>query len=176
MPITALEIRRALPASTTSAGPDSLTARFLRKVLMEILERILNIILWCEKAPAHLVESATTLILKKYNVHTPSDFRPITVSSVLLRTLHKVLATRMARLIHIDQRQRAFRPTDSCSENVFLLDLILRYHHRHHKPLFVASLDVAKAFDSVSHRTIEEILLTMGIPSPIRSYIMDVYQ
>lgn len=175
-PITEMEIKNALPASTTSAGPDGLAARFLRKILVEVLLRIFNIIMWCEKAPTYLLESFTTLIPKKSNAHEPSDFRPITVSSVLLRTLHKVLATRMARLVQLAQRQRAFRPTDGCSDNVFLLDLILRYHHRHHKPLFVASLDMAKAFDSVSHKTIEETLTVMGILPPMRSYILDDYQ
>lgn len=157
-PIAAMEIRRALPASTTSAGPDGFSTRFLRKVPMEVLERILNIVLWCEKAPTYLLESTTSLIPKKSNACQPGDFRPITVSSVLVRTLHKILATRMAKQIHLDQRQRAFRPTDGYSDNVFLLDLMLRYHHRSHKPLFMASLDIAKAFDSVSHKTIEETL------------------
>jgi len=32
LPVTAAEIKKALPASTTSAGPDGLSARFLRKV------------------------------------------------------------------------------------------------------------------------------------------------
>lgn len=174
-PITVMEIKNALPASTTSAGPDGLAARFLRKVPVEVLMRIFNIILWCEKAPTYLLESFTSLIPKKSNARDPSDFRPITVSSVLIRTLHKVLATRMGRLVQLDQRQRAFRPTDGCSDNIFLLDLILRYHHRHHKPLFMASLDIAKAFDSVAHDTIEETLKIMGIPPPMQAYIMDVY-
>lgn len=175
-PITEMEIKGALPASTTSAGPDGLAARFLRRVPTEVLLRIFNIVMWCEKAPTYLLESCTTLIPKKSNAHEPSEFRPITVSSVLLRTLHKVLATRMARRVQLDQRQRAFRPTDGCSDNIFLLDLILRYHHKHHKPLFVASLDIAKAFDSVSHGTIEETLTVMGIPPPMQSYIIDGYQ
>lgn len=175
-PISAEEIKKALPANTTSAGPDGLTARSLRAVPLDVLMRILNIILWCGNAPTYLLESVTTLIPKKSNAHSPSDFRPITVSSVLTRTLHKVLAGRMARLIHLDQRQRAFRPTDGCSDNIFLLDLLLRYHHRHHKSLYIASLDIAKAFDSVSHESIRETLESMGLPQPMTSYIMDVYQ
>lgn len=175
-PIGAAEIQKALPACTTSAGPDGLTARFLRRVPMEILERILNLVLWCGRAPSHLLESVTTLIPKKANAQAPSDFRPITVSSVLIRTLHKVLATRIARSIHLDQRQRAFRPTDGCSDNVFLLDLILRHHHQRHKALFLASLDIAKAFDSVSHDTIGETLEVVGVPGPMKQYIMDVYE
>ncbi|KAL0103868.1 hypothetical protein PUN28_017905 [Cardiocondyla obscurior] len=57
-------------------------------------------------------------------------------------------ATRMSNLLKFDQRQRAFRPTDGCSDNVFLLDLLLRFHSKNHKPLYTASIDIAKAFDS----------------------------
>jgi len=85
-----------------------------------------------------------------------------------MRTLHKILATRMGHNICLDQRQRAFRPTDGCSDNIFLLDMVLRYHHRSHKPLFMASLDIAKAFDSVSHKTIEETLIVKGVLAPMR--------
>lgn len=174
-PIAAIEIRKAFPANTTSAGPDGLTARALRKVPLEILVRVFNIIMWCGKAPTHLLESITSLIPKKSNAHQPGDFRPITVSSVLIRAFHKILATRMAAEIRLDQRQRAFRPTDGCSDNVFLLDLILKHHHRKHKSLFVASLDVAKAFDSVSHTAIRETLAEMGLPQEMVRYIMNIY-
>lgn len=176
MPITPREIKRALPSNTTSAGPDGLSARSLRAVPLGVLERILNLILWCGKAPAHLLRSATVLIPKKSNAHLPSDFRPITISSVLIRALHKVLATRIAGSIKLDQRQRAFRPTDGCSDSVFLVDLILRYHHQRHKPLFMASLDIAKAFDSVSHETIKETLLEFGLPGTMIGYVADVYE
>lgn len=132
-PITMSEARKALPENTTSAGPDGLSARLLKKVPLNIITRILNILMWCGKAPEFLLESFTTLIPKKSHARLPTDFRPITVSSAIVRTLHKVLATRMAREIKLDQRQRAFRPTDGCSDNVFLLDLILTHHHVHHK-------------------------------------------
>lgn len=175
-PVTEHEIRKALPNAQTAAGPDSITARQMKKIPAEVLVRISNLILWCEKAPLKLLESVTTLIPKKSRASEPADFRPITVSSVLIRTLHKVLAARMSRLVHLDQRQRAFRPTDGCSDNVFLLDMILRYHHRQHKPLYVASLDIAKAFDSVSHETLSETLEIMGTPPPMIAYIKDVYE
>lgn len=122
-----------------------------------------------------MLDSITTLIPKKSGASKPADFRPITVFSFITRTLHKILASRMSRLIKFDQRQRVFRPTDGCSDNVFLLDLILRYHHKHHKFLYIASLDIAKAFDSVSHTTIQETLKVMGLPNPMTTYIMDVY-
>lgn len=143
---------------------------------MTLLRRIFNIILWCGKAPEYLLESLTTLIPKKSQANAPSDFRPITVSPVLIRALHRVLASRMTTMIRLDQRQRAFRPTDGCSDNVFLLDMVLRHHRKRCKPLFLASLDIAKAFDSVAHATIRETLEVMGLPTPMVRYITDTYK
>jgi len=54
--------------------------------------------------------------------------------------------------------------------------MILRYHHKHHKPLFVASLDIAKAFDLVAYDTISETLEVMGLLAPMISYIMHTYK
>lgn len=174
-PILEVEVRKAMPNNGTAPGPDGVSVRLTKKIPFEVLVRIFNIVLWCGKAPVRLLESITTLIPKKSKANTPADFRPISVSSVLIRVLHKILASRLSRHVYLDQRQRAFRPTDGCMDNVFLLDLLLRSHHKQHKPLFLASLDIAKAFDSVSHKAIRETLEIMGVPSPMTEYIMDVY-
>jgi len=39
----------------------------------------------------------------------------------------------------------------------------------------MVSLDIAKAFDSVSHATIRETLMVMGLPDGMVEYIADVY-
>lgn len=44
-PIKMCEVKGALPANTTSAGPDGLIARPLKKVPKDIIARILNIIM-----------------------------------------------------------------------------------------------------------------------------------
>jgi len=50
-PIIPTKIRKALSVNTTSAGPDELSARLLKRVPIEVLCRVLNIVLWCEKVP-----------------------------------------------------------------------------------------------------------------------------
>ncbi|CAL7932962.1 unnamed protein product [Xylocopa violacea] len=170
-PITMAEMKKAFPSLGTASGPDGLTARLLRKVPAEILLIILNIFLWCGKVPSHLLESTTILLPKKDQANKPEEFRPITISSVMIRTFHKVLALRTQHLIKNDDRQRGFRNTDGCAENVFLLDTILKFHHKAHKPLFLASIDVAKAFDSVSHSAIMEAMRAVGVPGIMIDYI-----
>ena len=78
----------------------------------------------------------------------------------------------MNRLISLYKRQRA---TDSCADNVFLLDLILRDHHTRHKALHVVYIDVAKAFGTVAHSAIMQTLGARGCPEPMLDYVRSVY-
>jgi len=175
-PILAKEIRAAFPPRGSAPGPDGLSARELRDIPIDILIRIFNIFMICGRLPRHLLESRTILIPKKDGASNPDEFRPITISSNLTRTFHKILANRMSRSIGLDFRQKAFRPIDGCSENVFLMDFALRYCRQNFKPLFMASLDVAKAFDSVTHNAIIDILRSAGVPVQMTDYIAGIYE
>lgn len=174
-PINESEIKSALPKRNTAPGPDGILATALREVSPGVLLRIFNIFLWCGRIPGFLLESKTTLIPKKYELQSPGDLRPITVSSVITRTFHKILANRMSKHVQLDERQKAFRNIDGCADNILTLDLLLRLHHGKHKPLFMVSLDVAKAYDSVGHAAIFEILKSKGLPPPMVDYIKYVY-
>ena len=175
-PISEDEVKKAFPENTTAPGPDGVTARLLKAVPLCILVRIFNILLICGRLPERLLGSRTTLIPKKDDATEPGDFRPITVSSVIVRTFHKILASRLAKQVVLDQRQRAFIPADGCAENIWKFDIVLRHHRQNFKPLYLASVDIAKAFDSVTHETIMDTLVTMGVPGPMVAYIKYVYQ
>ena len=160
------EVWEALPESNTAPGPDGLSARILRKMHTEILSGIYNLLLWCRRLPVHLHSARTVLIPKIKESSSPAEYRPITVASTtLVRGFHKVLARRMNRLISLDERQREFRSTDGCADNVFLLDLILRHHHTRHKKLFIASIDVREVFNTVAHSAIMQTLGAKAVPS-----------
>ncbi|CAL7932961.1 unnamed protein product [Xylocopa violacea] len=174
-PVVPSEILKSYPEMTTCPGPDGLTVRQLRAVPINILTRIFNLFLFCGKLPKHLLVARTTLIPKKDGAEKPEDYRPITVQSVVTRTFHKILARRLTNMVTLDKRQKAFLPTDGCAEHTFDLDLVLRYHRQNFKPLYMASMDIAKAFDSVSHKTIRDTLSIIGSPSPMTDYIMDTY-
>lgn len=175
VPITDKEIREAFPKLSTSPGPDGVSSRLLRATPIGVLERVFNLLLLGGRLPRHLSESRTILIPKKDQAADPSEFRPITVSSVITRAFHKVLAARFLQHIKLDDRQRAFRPLDGSAMNIFDLDLLLHYHRQQFRPLYLASIDVAKAFDSVSHGAIKDVLVVAGVPGHLVAYIADVY-
>ena len=106
-PVKPLEVKCAFPPLRTAKGPDGLTTRQVKCVPLKLLARIFSLIMWTEAAPEHLLRSRTVLIPKKKEASEPGEFRPITVSSVLLRTFHKILANRL-KGVKLDERQRAF--------------------------------------------------------------------
>lgn len=175
-PITVQEVLNNYVDSNPASGPDGVTAAALRDIDPLVLFRILNLVLLCDRPPDRLLEARTSFIPKKENPQDPGDFRPITVASVLMRCLHKILAQRLDNSVEIDSRQRAFRRMDGCASNTYLLDLVLRHHRRKLRSVFIAVVDVSKAFDSVSHACIENVLLTKGVPCPLVSYIMATYR
>ena len=176
-PITPENIRAARPFLAVSPGPDGLTARQLRAIPPGVLTRICNLILWCGKLPEHLAVSRTIFIPKKPGAKLPGDFRPISVSSVLTRLIHKVLAQRIDQLIQLDEQQRAFRGgIDGCRDNTVLLDAILRSRYTSFRSLYIATLDIAKAFDSVDHTALLAAAEAAGLPPEMISYLRDYYQ
>ena len=101
---------------------------------------------------------------------TYGDFRTITTPSVCVKHLHSIIANRINRTFKFDPRQRAFRLTNGCADNTTLLDMVLRDRHQRYEPCYIASFDVSKAFDSVSHKAIFGTLKSYGIPEGFVTY------
>lgn len=175
-PIMDEEVQKAMLPRGTAKGPDGLSSRQLRAMPPGILSRIFNIILHCKRLPENLRTARTVFLPKIKDAKEPGDFRPITIPSVMTRCLHKILAARTSAAIKIDDRQRAFRPTDGCRDNTFLLDVILKYHHKRFKNVYMASLDVQKAFDSVSHIALMNVMRTLGCPREFIEYMSNTYK
>lgn len=174
-PISEPDLKHGRIMKSSAPGPDGVPARLFRSVPSVILIRIYNLLMWCRRLPEDLLVSRTIFIPKKSGAADPGDFRPITIPPVLVRGFHKILAKRLEKMLDIDRRQRAFRAVDGCAENTFLLDTMLRFHRSHFRSLYIASLDVSKAFDSVSHSAIETTLMSVGVPAPMVEYLKEVY-
>lgn len=174
-PITAQDIKYAFPAANSSPGPDGFTARELKRVPVVILQLLYNILLTQKRLPVTLASARTVFIPKVDGASTPSQFRPITVAPVLLRLFHKIFANRLQAMALLDCRQRAFIPADGCAENVHLLGTVLHEARRKRRALFMASVDIAKAFDSVTLEALLAALARKGIAVEFREYIKMFY-
>ena len=86
------------------------------------------------------------------------------------------MAARCSAQCSISPLQRAFQPTDGCCENILTLDnIIYRAARLREFPLAMATIDVAKAFDSVSHESILRAAERLGVPDKLKELLASLY-
>lgn len=173
-PVCGREIRENEIPLSSAAGLDNISSRQWRSVPVVLRMIFYNIILLLGVFPSELLISRTVFIPKKDGSSTPSEFRPVSVASVVVRQLHKILAARLMKANLVDERQRGMH--DGCAENVLVLSTALRDAKDRLRQLHIVSLDVAKAFDSISHHAITSTLRELGLPELLVRYIESTYR
>ncbi|KAL3242573.1 hypothetical protein MRX96_021018 [Rhipicephalus microplus] len=120
--------------------------------------------------------SARTVFVPKVDGAAPfSQLRPITVVPVLLRLFHKILANHLQAMALLDCPQRAFIPVNSCGENVHLLGTVLHEARRKSRVLLMATMDIAKAFDSITLNALVVALQRKKIAKGFVEYVHQFY-
>lgn len=160
----------------TAPGLDGMKTTHARQVGKERLCRLYNGMLLLQYTPEELRKNRTRLIPKKpHNKSLPSMWRPITISSILLRILHRILAKRMSSLC-LNISQRGFQPIDGVFASTSVLHTILKCCRGTAYPVSILSLDIKQAFDSVSHFSIARAMTRIGIDERTKKYIMSSYE
>ncbi|GAA55897.1 retrovirus-related Pol polyprotein from type-1 retrotransposable element R2 [Clonorchis sinensis] len=101
-PITGEEVGRTVRSmGNSSPGLDKLTPRMLRRFNANVLAGYFNLLLLAGGCPPHMCRARITLVPKVHNPTSPDQLRPISVSSILVRCFHKVLADRWSRRLQL---------------------------------------------------------------------------
>jgi hypothetical protein len=175
-PTTVSEVKASELKTKTSPGADNITVRTWKTIPPFIRCIFYNLIMLRGAAPNFLIKGRTIFICKKAGGSTlPTDFRPITVASVVIRQFHKVLAKRLSVMHKWDERQRAFLPMDGCAENLTVLSTLIQTARTMLKELHLATLDISKAFDSVPYQAVYNAIIRLGAPNQLVSYLAGLY-
>ncbi|KAL1236613.1 Retrovirus-related Pol polyprotein from type-2 retrotransposable element R2DM [Trichinella spiralis] len=103
------------------------------------------------------------------------DYRPITIASCIYRLFSKIVTRRLENCISLHPRQKAFRSgTDGAFDNITTLTTIVRDAHKSGKELNIVCVDLAKAFDTVNHSSIDRALRMHGLDSNSRALIEEM--
>lgn len=175
LPFTKADVIASELDYNTSPGIDGVTVKAWRRVPVVVRTAFFNLVRRVGGFPQELLVGRTIFIPKKDGLCEPTDFRPITVSSVVVRQFNRILAKRMTAAHTWDPRQRAFRPLDGCAENLTVLNTVLVTARRQLKELHVASVDIAKAFDNVEHSAILDVVKSHGAPAAFVNYLRMMY-
>ena len=109
--------------------------------------------------------SRLTVLFKKGDPELPKNYRPIAIVPVLSKLFSGVLLARIRDTLNALQPEEhaGFRADYSCSDIVHFLRLIAEKAQEWGVPVWVASLDLEKAFDKVSHASVLRCLHEAGV-------------
>ena len=154
----------------TSTGPDNISARMLKLCSTSISEHLVNIFnssVSSGKVPKDWKISRITPIFKKGDASVISNYRPISLLSLVDKLLERLIHT--ALLDHVldnnilSDKQFGFRPNSSTQEA--LLSASISWHDTMENggSNIVVFLDLAKAFDTIQHDKVIDALSSAGV-------------
>lgn len=171
-PITPSEVERATLGWRPSApGPDEVSIESVKKTNFNFLAVAFNILLVKGATPDTWKTARTVLIPKEGDRKNPNNWRPITISSALQRLFHRILASRLNDALASNLNQRGFRNLDGTLANILILEGYITSGNRMRRGRNLASLDIRKAFDMVSHHSILRALDRFGVDKITKAYI-----
>lgn len=174
--ITQDDIKRSELSITKASGLDGVTVNLWKAIPRPVRALFYNVILFHGVVVPRLATARTIFIPKVKNPSNPGEFRPISITSVIQRQMHRILVKRLNAVLKFDDRQQAFRNgVDGISNNLATLRTIVEYRARARRDLHIVSLDVKKAFDMVAHETIFQTLSELELPTGFINYIKRLY-
>lgn len=102
-----------------------------------------------------------------------ADFRPISLIGCVYKALSKVLATRLASVIHkvVRHNQTTFISGRQILDGALLANEIISFAKQSDLNLLCLKVDFEKAFDSVCWSFLDDIMVNMGFGEKWRSWM-----
>ena len=101
--------------------------------------------------PEDLNTGRVKLIFKSGDHLEPGNYRPITVSSVLIKLFTKIYGARLSKVLEdnnvLEDNQIGFRPGRGTADAILMINTIINKYKNKKKTLHIAFLDLTKAYD-----------------------------
>ena len=129
--------------------------------------------------PEDLNTGRVKLIFKSGDHLEPGNYRPITVSSVLIKLFTKIYGARLSKVLEdnnvLEDNQIGFRPGRGTADAILIINTIINKYKNKKKPLHIAFLDLTKAYDRVNREVMFEKLTEAGLGGRTRQIIQNLY-
>ena len=159
----------------SAPGPNGVTPADLRAAENVDIIRFYNILLRQLTSTSKLAMERTTLIPKKDDPQDPSDFQPITITSIVTRVFYKIMARRLGAALPSSNRQKGFKEEDGVGSNLLLIRELIQRAKQGPRNLYLGFVDFKKAFDSVCHPALLDALRIAGFDDSSLRYLETFY-
>ena len=161
--------------ATKAHGPDEISIRLLKNTRVSICEglsRLLNTSFNQGKVPQKWKQANVTPIYKKGDRQLVSNYRPISLLSVIEKVQEKVYNFFKVHNL-LTWRNSGFKPLDSAKNQLILVTHKIYMALEHGQDINIAFLDVSKAFDRVWHTGLIHKLKVLGITGRLLKWLTD---
>ena len=188
----------------TAAGRDSILSKDLLELMntniqsehennrevMRFIHKLISNLWTTEKVPASFKETMIRPFLKnpEKDPTDPSNYRPVSLLNTLMKVYEQVLKERLVAVLeknnYFSTIQAAYRKGRSTADHILVLQEVF-YHYRYTKtgprnkkgmvPLYLAFMDLTKAFDTVPRKLLYKKLRKAGIRGKILRVIQNLY-
>ena len=154
---------------------------FAGEILHKVLAILFSAMINLAYVPAEMKKGAIITLYKGGNKSkdNPDSYRAITLSSVLLKLLERILLTRIQLFDTVSPpihaMQGGFQKNVGCLMTSFLLRESIFYAKENGSKLHVCFLDVKKAFDCVWHEGLFYKLYNSGVNKTFCKLIINMY-
>lgn len=162
-----------------AAGHDGITSEMLKNLGAKSIEKLTLLFnkMYTEKRIPKKWELGIILPLhKKGDNRDCSNYRGITILSTVLKVYERILENRLKSIIEtqLEESQSAFRKGRSVQDHIFTLRQLIEKNNKSN--IYVAFLDIQKAFDSVPRQKIWISLQQRGIDQGLIGAIRSIYK
>ncbi|RVE51677.1 hypothetical protein evm_003649 [Chilo suppressalis] len=182
--IRQVEVRKVLRNldENKASGPDGIPAIVLKTCAPElspVLTRLFRLSLDTEQVPKSWKLANVQPVPKKGSHADPANYRPISVTSLLCKSMERVLNHKILAYLEandlLSDRQFGFRRNRSTGDLLVYATHIWSEAIEKHGEALAVSLDISKAFDMVWHDGLISKLPSYGLPTALCAWISDSY-
>jgi Reverse transcriptase (RNA-dependent DNA polymerase)/Endonuclease-reverse transcriptase len=164
----------------SAAGPDNIHPRLLKECCNELsipLTIIFRKSLREGRVPADWKTATVTPIFKKGKRTDPSNYRPVSLTSVPCKILESIIKDNLMNHLLtnnlIRESQHGFMPNRSCATNLIeFMEVVTKNVDEGH-PVDIFYLDFSKAFDTVPHERLMIKLAAKGVAGEVTDWLRD---
>lgn len=160
-------------------GPDGFTLAFFKATWEVVGKEVMDAIKHFFKSGKLMTEVNATfisLIPKKIDAKGSNDYRPISLCNLLYKFITKIIANRLKKVVSslVRFNQTAFIQGRSIVENILMCHEVVRgFEMKNNPKAAILKIDIRKAYDSVSWKFINEVLVKMNFSPNFVKWIME---
>jgi exonuclease III len=179
-----LDMLKNLETSHKSTGYSDIPPMLLKKMG---LYSSMTVTWWIQRmwkeetTPKQIAWSLITMLHKKGRISDIKNYRTLQVGCNLCKLYLRGLEKRITKIAEacnlLSEQQSGFRAGRRCQDNLMVLDTLIEECKRNKgKKLFMAFLDITKAYDKVDRDILWHKLEKMGIPGKIIRLVQESYK